>query len=92
MRRDPEEFGDEELELVHVARKLREARAVESVLTDAALDYAVVPEPYAARFLFVFPTQRVGAFFYVRTADAPAARARLADRGFRTFEADPATS
>ena len=87
MRQSPEDFGDDELELVHVSRTLREARRVESALTEREVDYAVTAELYQARFLFVFPTQRYGAFFWVRAPEAPPCRELLAARGHQTFEA-----
>ncbi len=63
MRQEPEFFGEQELVLVYMARRLKDALALERVLDDGGIDYAVVPAPYASGLLF--PFQRVGAFFYV---------------------------
>ena len=82
MRRDPEEFGDEELELVQISRKLREAKRVEAALTEAGIEYAVVPDRYRSTSLLFFPRERVGAFFRVRVGQAAAARELLRARGF----------
>ena len=37
-------------------------------------------------FLFLFPTERIGAFFYVRTADEEAGRALLRSNRFHVVE------
>lgn len=81
MKRDPEFFGESELELVQVSRRLAEARGVEELLTQAGVDYAVEADTYRARFLYVFPTERVGAFFWVLAPDAERVRALLHDKG-----------
>lgn len=88
MRCAAEDFGEDELELVHISRRLREAKAVEALLTDANVDYVVTPDRYRATFLFFFPTQRVGAFFYVSRLDADVSRQLLASRGYQVFEDD----
>jgi hypothetical protein len=84
MRREPEFFGDEELALIYVARRLKEALAMERVLDDGAFDYAVVPATYSSGFLF--RTQRVGAFFYVSLAAEQPARALVQSNGFKPFD------
>lgn len=86
MKRDAEWFGEDEVELVQLSRKLREARAVEAALTEAGIDYAVEADEYQATMLLVFPVTRVGAYFYVRPADAPRARDVLRERGFMVME------
>ncbi len=80
MLREPEFFGDQELVLVYVAKRLREARAAEEVLNSGALDYAVIPEHYTAGVFL--PSRRVGAFFYVAPPSEAQARALLLARGF----------
>lgn len=89
MRREADFFGDDDVELVQLSRKLREAKGVEEALTNADIDYAVEADRYQATFLLFFPAQRVGAFFYVRPVDAPRARAVLTERGFVVVETDP---
>lgn len=81
MRREPADFGDQEIELVHISRTLREAKAVEALLTDRGVDYTVVADRYRAKVLFVFPTERVGAFFYVPVEAAAASRDLIAGAG-----------
>ncbi len=81
MRREPEFFGERELELIYIAKKLREALKLEGFLTEASMDYLVEPDRYTGGV--VFRTERVGAFFYVLPEAAEPARRLLVERGFR---------
>ncbi len=80
MRRESEHFGDQELVLVYIAKRMKEALAVEEVLNGGALDYAVEAEPYVSGLLF--RSQRTGAFFYVLPESENAARSLLLQRGY----------
>jgi hypothetical protein len=84
MKRDPEFFGDRELVLVYIAKRLKDALALEAVLTEAALDYAVEPDRYTGGV--IFRTQRVGAFFYVAPENEGMARAVMREKGYRPHE------
>ena len=84
MKREPEFFEDQELVLVFVAKRLKEALALEKVLDEDEMDYAVVPTPFVSGLLF--PFQRVGAFFYVAPQSADGARAAMAKQGFKPFK------
>jgi vacuolar-type H+-ATPase subunit E/Vma4 len=84
MRQAPEHFGEQELDLIYVARKLDEALRLEQLLTEAGLDYLVEPDRY--RGGVIFQTERIGAFFYVAPSDSGAARATLAGAGYRAYE------
>ena len=44
MKQDPDYFGEQELALVYVAKKLKEALRLEQLLTDAGVDYLVEPD------------------------------------------------
>jgi len=81
--RDGQYFGDEDLDLIFIAKKLREAKELEEVLTRAGLDYLIETDTYLGGFLF--RAERVGAFFYVRPADAQTARGMLVKTGFRPY-------
>lgn len=72
MRREPEFFGDRGLELIYIAKRLNEALALEALLTEAGLDYAVEPDHYMGGV--IFRRERVGAFFYVLPEAAGAAK------------------
>ncbi|HXN50083.1 MAG TPA: hypothetical protein VN893_25755 [Bryobacteraceae bacterium] len=81
MRKEPDDFGDVEPALIYIARKLKEALALESLLTEAGVDYLVEPDTY--RGGIVFRSARVGAFFYVAPEAADAARQVLTTNGYR---------
>ena len=63
MRRDADFFGDREMELVYIAKRLRDALRLEDALTKSGVDYAVQTETYVGGM--IFRSERVGAFFYV---------------------------
>jgi hypothetical protein len=84
MRREPDFFGEEELALVYIARKLNEAVRLEEIFTASGLDYLVEPDTYSGGT--IFKSERVGAFFYVAPRDEENARVVLAARGFRAYE------
>jgi len=80
MRKEAEDFGEAEMSLIHVARKLKEALRVEEVLTGAGLDYVVETDEYSVGT--IFRRRRIGAFFYVAAHDDPSARELLRREGF----------
>jgi hypothetical protein len=84
MRREPDFFGDQELILIYIAKRLKEALKLEAHLTGAGLDYAVEPDTYTGGI--IFRTERVGAFFYVAPGDEETARTLLAQHGFHPHE------
>ena len=81
MKQEPEFFGDQELDLVYIAKKLREALKLEELLTAANIDYAVEVDEY--RGGFIFQTLRKGAFLYVLPADLERARQIVLDAGLK---------
>jgi hypothetical protein len=83
MRREPEHFGDQELLLIYLARKLKEALRVEDVLTEAGIDYAVEADRYWTGVLF--RRERIGAHFYVLPEVEAAARDTLRRAGFKVL-------
>ncbi len=80
MRREADFFGEQELVLVFMARRLRVALALEKVLDAGGLDYAVVTGTYEGGLFF--RTQRVGALFYVAPEEQPRARDLLREHGY----------
>jgi hypothetical protein len=84
MRQGSEFFGEQELVLIYVAKRLKQALKLEDRLTEAGLDYLVEPDKYTGGI--VFRTERVGAFFYVAPGDEEAARALLAQHGYKAHE------
>ncbi len=87
MRCEPDHFGDQELALLYVAKRLPEALRLEQLLTQAGVDYLVEPDKY--RGGIIFQSERVGAFFYVTPGDAGAARQVLERAGFEPYEIGP---
>ena len=87
MRRDAEFFGDREMDLIYIARKLREALRLENTFTDSGVDYAVETDNYVGGVLF--RSERVGAFFYVLPEDAERAREVMRQHNFRFHELRP---
>jgi hypothetical protein len=81
MRREADFFGDREMDLVYIAKKLREALRLESAFTESGVDYAVETDKYLGGVLF--RSERVGAFFYVLPEAAPQAREIMQRHGFR---------
>jgi hypothetical protein len=87
MRREPDFFGDQELLLIYIAKRLKEALNLEDLLTHAGIDYLVEPDRYTGGI--IFRTERVGAFFYVAPPVESAARKLLSDNGFKAHEPLP---
>ena len=85
MQRGPEYFGEQELALIYIAKRLTEALRLENVLTEAGLDYLVEPDKYSGGI--IFPSERVGAFFYVVPGDENAAKETLSRSGFKPYVA-----
>lgn len=84
MRQNEEFFGEEELTLVYIAKRLREAREVEQAFDQAGLNYLVEADTYRGGVLFV--RELIGAFFYVREADTGAARNTLLAGRWKPYE------
>jgi hypothetical protein len=80
MKKEAEYFEGVEPELIFVAKRLREAISLESVLTAAGIDYAVEPDEYEGGT--IFKTMRVGAFFYVRPESRESAVAVMLENGY----------
>jgi hypothetical protein len=87
MRQDAPFFEGKDPTLIYIAKKLKEALRLESVLTDAGVDYGVEADEYRGGFIFL--TTRVGAFFYVLPDAAQAARELMQRNRFRPY-IDPA--
>ena len=84
MRQDPDFFGEQELSLIYIARKLKEALALEDLLTAAGQDYLVEPDRYSGGL--IFRSERVGAFFYVAPENEAAAQAILRQAGYKPYQ------
>ena len=76
------------MDLLYIAKKLREALRLEDLLTRSGIDYAVETDEYVGGVLF--RGARVGAFFYVLPDTTDAARQLLRENGFKIFEGERA--
>ena len=83
MRCEPDHFGDQELALIYIAKRLKDALRLEQALTEGGLDYLVEPDKYLGGI--IFQSQRVGAFFYVAPGDEVAAKDTLTRSGFKPY-------
>jgi hypothetical protein len=81
MRREADFFEDREMDLIYIAKKLKEALSLESALTESGVDYAVETDKYSGGV--IFRSERVGVFFYVLPETAEQARAVMREHGFR---------
>lgn len=84
MRRDPDFFGDRELNLLYIARRLKEALHLEKLLSEAGVDYLVEADKYSGGV--IFRSERVGAFFYVAPESDEAARSVMHREGIAPYE------
>lgn len=80
MRQDPDFFGEEELDLVYIGKKLKHALRVEETLTAEGIDFAVEVDYYSGGV--IFRSARAGAFFYVRPSDRSRAVEAVRALGF----------
>jgi hypothetical protein len=87
MRREAEFFGNRDLDLVYIAKKLKEALRLESVFTESGVDYAVETDKYSGGVMF--RSERMGAFFYVLPEALDQARQVMQEHGFRFREWHP---
>ena len=87
MRCELEFFNGVELHLLYMARRLREALAVEQVLGQAEIEYFVEPGPYQGGL--IFQRELTGAFFYVLPADLPRSREVLLHNRYRPYDPVP---
>jgi hypothetical protein len=83
MRREADFFGERELPLIYIAKRLKDALAMEKMLTEAGLDYLVETDTYRGGIIFV--SERVGAFFYVGPEQEEQARQALVAHGWKPY-------
>ncbi len=84
MRQDASYFEGQEPVLVYIAKRLNDALRLESILTEAGLDYGVEADQYYGGFLF--KRERTGAFFYVLPDMVQATRRVMTSNGYRPHE------
>ena len=80
MRQDASYFEGHEPVLVYIAKRLKDALRLESLLTEAGVDYGVEADQYYGGFLF--KRERTGAFFYVLPDMLDATRRVMQTNGY----------
>ena len=71
---------EKDANLIFIARRLRDATGLESVFTNAGIDYEVEPDQYEGGV--IFRSMRVGAFFYVSPEQREKAIAVMLENGY----------
>jgi vacuolar-type H+-ATPase subunit E/Vma4 len=84
MKQEASFFEDRDATLIYIAKKLKDAMRLESVLTEAGVDYGVEADEY--RGGVVFTSARIGAFFYVLPEALAAARETMGQHGFKLYQ------
>jgi hypothetical protein len=84
MKQDATFFEGKEAILVYIAKRLRDALKLETILTEAGLDYGVEADHYSGGMIFKSP--RVGAFFYVLPEAVEATHRIMQANGYRPYE------
>ena len=79
MRREADFFEDREMDLIYIAKKLKDALRLESALTESGVDYAIETDKYLGGV--IFRSERVGAFFYVLPEALPQAHQAMQRHG-----------
>jgi hypothetical protein len=87
MKQDANYFEGQEPELIYIAKKLKDALRLESVLAESGIDYGVETDEY--RGGVIFRGARTGAFFYVLPASLEAAHEAMRRNGFAPQEGPP---
>jgi len=84
MKREASFFEDREMDLIYIARKLKEAKKLEAALTESGVEYAVEADKYSGGV--IFRTERIGAFFYVLPETVEHAQEIMIKNGFPVQE------
>jgi hypothetical protein len=81
MKQDASFFEGKEPILIFIAKRLRDATRLESILTAAGMDYGVEADHYTGGV--IFRTSRIGAFFYVLPESLAEAHQIMEANGYR---------
>ena len=87
MKRDASFFEGQEAVLIYIAKRLKDALRLESLLTAAGVDYGVEADEY--RGGVIFHSVRTGAFFYVLPEAVAAARDLMRSNGYKPILENP---
>jgi hypothetical protein len=84
MKQEASFFEGREAVLIYIAKRLKDALRLESVLTESGMDYGVEADEYRAGV--VFRSVRAGAFFYVLPGTVDAAHEIMRRNGYKPYE------
>lgn len=84
MKQDASYFEGREAVLIYIAKRLKDALRLESLLTEAGVDYGVEADEYHGGV--IFRRMRVGAFFYVRPETVDLTHRIMRENGYRPHE------
>jgi len=84
MKQDASFFEGRTAVLIYIAKRLSDALRLESLLTEAGIDYGVEADEYRAGV--VFRTNRAGAFFYVPPETVEAARHVMLRHAYKPYD------
>jgi hypothetical protein len=87
MKRDASFFEGHEAVLIYIAKRLKDALRLESLLTGAGVDYGVEADEYHGGV--ILHSVRTGAFFYVLPETVAAARDLMLQNGFKPILENP---
>ena len=83
MRQEPAYFAGKEPALIYIAKRLKDALRLESILANAGVDYGVEADEY--RGGVIFRSVRAGAFFYVLPETVDAALEIMRRHGYKPY-------
>ena len=83
MKQEPSFFEGKEPVLVYIAKRLKDALRLESLLDQAGVDFGVEADEYRAGV--VFRTVRTGAFFYVLPESVEPAHSVMRLHGYTPY-------
>ena len=83
MKRDASFFENRNAVLVYIAKRLKDALRLESIFTDAGVDFGVEADEYSGGI--IFRNVRTGAFFYVLPESVEAAHVLMQRHGYRPY-------
>jgi hypothetical protein len=84
MKREAPFFEGKEPVLIYIAKKLKDALRLESIFTEAGVDYGVEADEY--RGGVIFRSVRAGAFFYVLPETVDLAVRVLHQNGYKPYD------
>jgi hypothetical protein len=84
MKQEASYFEGKDPVLIYIAKRLKDALRLESIFSEAGMDYGVEADEY--RGGVVFGSTRVGAFFYVLPEMVHSAREIMQRNGYKPYE------